>query len=494
MKKLFFLSSLVVIVALLFFKLVALDGGVILGEPDEAVHVEIVESLINFGRPIYRGVGFYFELPAYFWVASVFSRFIFHNPLSSLRFVSLISIGLTGLIVFYYLRVKEGRRSSFLGLAIFFLIPLTVFYGRVGIIEPFLLMSLTGAVVFFDLALARDKIHYSWVAGIFLGLGFLAKYSILPVALAIFLFSLVKFAGDNRRFVKEGYLYFDQKFLVPLILASLIFFPVFFFFYFQDPLHVKWQTKQIFGLTGEVTQQLNLYRLIDFPRWFSWPVIVLAIVGWIQSLKEFRKYGFLLLCFFLLISLDLTRLPFYPRYLVVLLPFLAIFSTRGLTWLKNGKIQLAGLVLLFLFNLPFLVKAHQSSYQTIIERAVAEVRQRHFTPAWVFSNYWPNYFADPLKVARYSWATLSPADMDSFAKGEPRDMLTILAREGGAVFLEEKFADLYITQSENRLEAVKQLESRYRPSFSLTDQNPNFPFTAEPGNRLDVYLIAPLKL
>lgn len=478
------------LVLLIGLSRVDLTGGIILGEPDEFVHVQVVESLLTKGWPSYQGVGFYYEMPGYFWAGRAFSLF-FHNHLWALRFVSFISLILSGFLIFYYLKAKEGIGSAVAGAILFFLIPLTVFYLRVAIIEPFLVMSLLGTVVFFDLGWRRRETKHLFVSGLFLGLGFLTKYSILPVFLAILIFFLIKLVRDNRRFWENRFLFLDRKLFLTLLTAAAIFLPIFMFFYARDPLHVKWQTKQIFGLTGEVHQELRLERLLDFPWWFSGPVVILSALGFIRLLKNYRNYSFIILCFALLLGSVLTRLPFYPRYALVLAPFLAIFGVQALALIKETKWRLVILVLVAVLNLSSLASAYGSASQNLLERSTAEAARRAFEPAWVFSNFWPNYFAAALGKSKFSWVTLSVADIDGFARGEKRDTLEILKEEGGAVFLERTFADLYLTQSSSRLKALSDLQDSYRPSFSLEDQRSNFPFLRQRGNRLDVYLIAP---
>lgn len=480
--------------ALFLPKLVNLQGGLILGEPDEFVHVELVKSLLAHGWPIYRGVGFYFDLPAYFIVAAFFSSIFFHNPLVSLRYLSLLSAVATSFLIFYYLRQKVGTRVGLAGMFLYFLIPLTNFYLRLGVIEPFLLVSLTGAAVFFDLALERKSLRFSALSGIFMALGVVTKYSVLPLLVSVGVFFVAKFLSENRFFLKRKEIQVNKITLLPLFEAGLICVPIFLYFYTHDPLNFKWQAKQIFGLTGEVHQELRLARFLDFPWWFSWPVLVLVLIGLFKSGREFKRYRFFLISFSIFVIAILSRLPFYPRYLLPLLPFLAIFAAQGLSLIKDGRLTASLLILISALNFSFLTEAYRSSYQTISERAVKGVEDRRFAAAWVFSNYWPNYFADFLGVKNYSWLTLSVPDIDGFAKGEQRDSLSILEQEGGVVFLEKTYADLYITQSKSRLLAINKLRGEAPPAFSVQSQSSNFPFSHNPGNQIDVYLVKPKKL
>ena len=488
MKKI--IISLVASGFLLFiaFKLIPLNGGIILGEPDEIVHADIVKSLINTRTPTYAGSGFYFDLPAYFATAAVFSNLFFRSPLVSLRAVSFLATLLTSLIVYYFLSKKENRRVALVGALLYFLIPLSVFYSRVGVIEPFLVLGMTGSLCFFDLGRDKNNIGYSILSGLFLGLAFLTKYTILPIFAVMTLYFVFDFVRSNRQFIKEKYFHVRLHSFVPLVLGLLIFLPVLIYFYKQDPWTVKWQTYQILGLYGGVKQELRLSRILDFPWWFSWPILVLAVVGAGKSLAGYRKYSALILGTTAMAFVILSRLPFYPRYALVLAPFLCMLSALGLSVVKSSRLLAVSFLLLIIINALPLTEAFKSADQRIMEDSVARVLAGNSNLSWAFSNYWPNYFGKLLPVENYAWLTYDGPDLRAYAPGENRDALSILKTDGGVVFLENLYADLTLTQQPGRLRAIDEVKKTYRPTFTVRSYSPNFPFSRKPGDSIDVYI------
>lgn len=472
--------------AVILLATVNFRSGFILGEPDERVHAQIVDSLISTGRPDYNGQGFYFDLPAYFFVSSIFSRFLFKDPLVSLRVVSFVSALVTASIIGFYLSRKEDRKTGILGAILYFLIPLSIFYLRVGVIEPFLVLGMTGVICFFDLGRSQKNFSYSIMSGLFLGLALLTKYSILPIVLVIFLFFLIDILKSNPNFLKDRHIYVNLFSFVPLALGLAIFLPIFSFYYAADPANVKWQTLQILGFFGGVKQEFRPSRLLLFSWWFSWPLLALAVLG---LGKTFRKYVCSSLSALLIVLVIIGRLPFYPRYALVLVPFLAIFSSLGLGLFKPRQLLLTVVVVLILFNFPRIYEAYTASHQIILEDSVGLARKYSERPDWVFSNYWPNYFALEYGVKNYSWLTYSPSDLRAFAQETVGDSLKLLNESGGVVFLENIYADLYLTQPEARLKAIGALKSLYKPSGTVTTGLSNFPFSPVFGNRVDIYII-----
>lgn len=473
---------------ILLAKLVNFRGGVILGEPDEMVHAEVVKSLINTKTPSYNGTGFYYDLPAYFTVSALFSYFLFHDPLVSLRFVSLIATLATAVIIYYYLLKKDGRRAAVIGSLTYFLIPLSTFYLRVGVIEPFLVFCLTGAFCFFDLGRGQKNILLSLLSGLFLGVGLLTKYSILPILTVMIVYLAVDFIWSNRVFYKETYLRVNLYSFVPVALGLAIFLPLLYFFYKHDPATVKWQTYQVLGWYGGVKQELRLERFFDFSWWYSLPVLILSIVGLLRIGVNFKKYLFLILCGAVMFLVVLSRLPFYPRYALTLVPFLAIFLSLGLSLIKSNKLVAALVFGLFVINVLPLVTAYKSSFQRLIEDSVSAVGRQPIRPVWTFSNYWPNYFGNEVGVSKFAWLTYDGPDLRAFAPGEERDALTILKNDGGVVFLENLYADLTLTQQPGRMRAIDEVRKVYKPNFTVKSTRPNFPFSKKVGNSVDVYV------
>jgi|GEM_PF-5852896 hypothetical protein len=492
MKRVAFITAVFVLTVVIVFKSVKFDGGIILGEPDAFVHSAVVTSLINTGIPAYEGRGFYFDLPAYFATSAVFSNLLFHNPLVALRFVSFLATTLTALIIFFYLFRKENIKTATLGVFVYFMIPLAWFYLRVGVIEPFLVFGMVGTFCFFDLARSEKDITFSILSGLFLGLSFLTKYSILPIFGVMVVYFVYDLFAHNKNFLNDKYLHLSLFSSVPLVLGLLLFLPIFYFFYKLDPETVKWQTLQVLGFYGGVKQEFRPSRLLEFPWWFSWPIVVLASVGAVRSLINYKKYLPVLLFMVVMLFAILSRLPFYPRYALVLVPFLALFGARGLSLFKSPRTLVVFVVFIFGVNILPIVNAYRSADQRLIEDSVVMTRSRGSKLTWAFSNYWPNYFGKLLPVNNYAWLTYDSPDLRAFAPGESRNALQILNEDGGVVFVENLYADLVLTHPQGRLQAINEVKKSYKPTFSVRSTSPNFPHSKKFGDTIDVYIFPKL--
>lgn len=488
MKKLVTTAVLFVVITFIVIKTVNFNGGIILGSPDEVVHVDIVNSLINTRTPTYEDNGFYFELPAYFAVSAFFSYFFLHNPLVSLRFVSFLASLLSALIIYLYLSRRENTKTAIFGALLYFMIPLTWFYLRVGVIEPFLVFGMVGTFCFFDLARSEKNIIFSIISGLFLGLSFLTKYSVLPIFGVMVLYFALDLLACNKNFLRDKYLRLSLFSFIPLVLGLFLFLPIIYYFYKLDPVTVKWQTLQVLGFYGGVKQELRLSRLLEFPWWFSWPIVILTIIGVVKSFTNHKKYLPILLFTSAMLFVVLSRLPFYPRYALTLVPFLSILSALGLSSFKSPRTLIVLVTVLIGVNTLPVINAYRAAYQRLIEDSVAQVKAKNTKPTWAFSNYWPNYFGKFLPVNNYAWLTYDGSDLRAFAPGENRDALSILKADGGVVFLENLYADLTLTQQPERLRAIDEVRKYYKPTFTVNSTSPNFPFSKKSGDSIDVYI------
>lgn len=490
MKKALILFVFVILSVWAVARFVDFSSGLIFGEPDEFVHVELVKSWLEKKQPLYEGQPFYFEMPGYFVVAAFFSGLVFHDPLVSLRFVSFVAAILTSGLIYFYLSSRGPRRLALAGAIFYWLMPLGLFYSRTGLIEPFLVFNLTGAFVFYELGRRQKSLLAAAVAGIFLGWALLVKYSVLPL-LAVMLFALVlDFTRENVGFWRRGYFRLNLLSALPPLVGLVIFLPVFLYYYGRDTFAVAWQTKQVLGLYGGVSQSLSWERLLEFPWWFSAPVVLLVLGGLARGLVRLRDDYLLLTVFFLFLLSDLYRQPFYPRYLVLLVPFLAILAARALTVFRRfGWVSLA-LLSVFLVNRTTLGEAWGAAHQNLMERAVTIAAESVEGNGWVFSNFWPNYFGRALGTEKFFWVSSGEDDYGSFGIKEKRDALEILKEEGGVVLLEDFYTRLYIAQPKARLESQQAIKDSSPPPVVFQSSNSNFPFSRKAGNRIELYVFA----
>ena len=88
--------------AIIYFKFfdVSRAGGVILGEPDEFAHSQIVARLPATRGPFYSGKPFFYDPPFFFWASSLLNL-AFKNSLQAVRVTSFAATLLSSLMILY---------------------------------------------------------------------------------------------------------------------------------------------------------------------------------------------------------------------------------------------------------------------------------------------------------------------------------------------------------------------------------------------------------
>lgn len=200
--------------------------------------------------------------------------------------------------------------------------------------------------------------------GLFCGLslGFFSQVK-FPVLLPI-LFLLDSFYFFFKRAYKEYLL-----FLFGLVSAILLVYLRYFmlghslvdFLRLQKYIFSFYQTSKVEAYKGAIIQALFLGSYPDaisrsvrkVSEWsFLWPVIgVLWIPGFVIDFKKRKDTFFLVfLAMFLLLSILIFSLvPVYPRYLILIVPFLYLLSIKTLSLLKQ-RIQYGVIFILFIFS------------------------------------------------------------------------------------------------------------------------------------------------
>lgn len=480
-----------------------LGSGVILGEPDEFVHAQLSQNLLRSPIPTYSGAPFFYDLPGMFVTGSLVLRFV-KDPLVSVRLVSFLSTTALGLLIYYYLR-KRGVTviGSAVGGLLFYFNPLTIFYSQVGVIEPLLSLFLFSFLVFYDLFLEKNLLRYSALAGVFLALAIFTKYTalyFLLLALLVFAYKSLRASFSLLR-LKSGYLLLDFKSLVPLAIVAVTVVPVVFFFYSKFPAELKFQTRQVLGFTSMAVFSPFINLDADFFGklfwWFPIPMLVGTLLGFIAFLDKFRQKSlFCLASFLILFVLVSSRAPFYPRYLVVLLPYIAVFSAVFLDYSvgflplpsrMRGALLILVLVLYIVTYRNIISDSYLSSKHNLLETAAASINKNPANSSkWVLSNYWPNIVGSRVGRQNYAWLTLDNREISIFQPTESKTGLEIM-KEGRAVMVIENIYSNFLVYPPARYEALTKIKRELRPDLVITDPSSNFPFFKDSVNRVDIY-------
>jgi hypothetical protein len=173
---------------------------------------------------------------------------IFGSSVFSGRLVSVIFAVLT-LGVFYKLVSKAyGKKIALLSSLIFATMPAYVYLARVSFLEMILEFFFIATIWLFYSWLKTGKSLAILLAGVALGLGFLAKYQVIVAALVIIV-SLPLLLYKNTKFKIK-----ISRFLLFLVVASAIILPFFLQIYYSGVIN-QWMT----GLLGMVDTHAEVY-------------------------------------------------------------------------------------------------------------------------------------------------------------------------------------------------------------------------------------------
>lgn len=481
-----------------------LSGGIILGEPDEFVHAQISQSLLKNPIPFYSGAPFFYDLPGFFVASSLVLRIV-KDPLFSVRLVSLLSTVALGLAIFAYLR-RRGLTGTlaFCGALIFYLTPLTIFYSQVGLIEPLLSLFLFCFVALFDAYASGSRRRYAVLAGLFLTLALLTKYtalySILILA-SIFLYRSAKGSLNEFRKGRKNYLALDVGSFFPLFMALGSVFLTAYYFYKKFPWEFKLQTYQALGLTQMAIfrpfTNFNPETVGNILWWFPWPLLLAGALGLLVFSARLKgRAVFFLANFIILFILVFSRAPFHPRYLVVLLPFLAVFSAfcldfagRFIVFIPRfrGIFPLAAVLIYAIFYRSIISDSYFSTKHSLLEESANYVTGNPGNKnKWVLSNYWPNIVSSKMPGNPYGWLTLDTREIQIFNPQETRSGLELIRAGQAVVLVEERYSGMLV-YSPSRYEALVRLK-RTRPEATIYDKSPNFPFFRNSLNSVNIYM------
>lgn len=484
------LAILLIIGVLSFVRFYKINGGVILGEPDEYNLALVAKSLAKSSVPTYDGTPWFFELPLFPYLSFLVGKIIpgFFIPQ---RVVSLFASLGSALAIYVFVKIKVVKilPAAFAATA-FSLMPFAVFYSRVGILEATWVFFTLSSLLMMEMAKNKQSKLFAFFSGFLLGLSLLTKYSamfIIPLYLIFFLVRSIKFTKDSS--FKEIRL--DLLYGISLLVCLVMVLPFFYFFKRLDYINFVYQTKQSLGLIGGRQWSFpqikeNLHNLLgNSIWWFSLPVLVFFILGFTTKNLAWLKIFILLLLF-----ICLSKVPSYPRYFYVLTPFIAIFtgfgfeSAEALFHLWVGKIvtKKQSTLLLFLIlitiSLPSSLEAFSSSYHNLIEDSAKYINQRSTQkPTAVFSDYWPRYFCRGYDFKYCTWFTLRFEDFSSFySNDEKMTIADILGKEEVWYVKENYYSGKNISPDRGRLKAQRRYLQDVTATAVVVDDAPNFPF------------------
>lgn len=289
------------------------------------------------------------KTPLFMWLGVVIMRF-FNDPVLAGRLISVVA-GLGSMIGIYFVACVLFQKK-WLGLvASFFyiIIPFTLTYDRMALAEA-LLLSLEIWTLYFAIILAKSRrLDFAIFAGICWGAAILTKPPALLFAV-FFPLSLLILADWKRSLVT----------IIPRWLVTGVFAAAMFGVLFLSPgVGAIFSRSSDYAFTKtEIIQNglkypfFNTKMMIEWlVNYLSWPLAVLFILGIVFGFQKRKRTALFLLSILLIIfgTQAITGKVIYPRYLLVMMPFVILFlvmTIEGLTYKLKLKYWQIALLLL----------------------------------------------------------------------------------------------------------------------------------------------------
>ena len=508
---------LLVIVILGLVRLFSLSGGIVLGEPDEVIHLEVLKNFRN-GEvwPVFAGKGWYYNFPLFLYLGWPLS-YLFGTGLLSYRVISVAFSLLLALGIYFYLKWKTGKRFvGFIGAMVWSVAPFAVYYSRLGLIEMTVTSLMFLTLFSFDYAVSSKSLKWSVISGVLLSLAILTKYTafifvvgmvlIWGVDLLLGLRGVGGLRGVWKNLNKKEFLKLRAVYsFVPLLIAGSVTLLTSFTFYLHDWFLFKMQAGASLGIFTDFWKNVNGGYWQEWwsytSWWVSWPVLVFAGVGFfyfgikrVKGGKVEGKLDYFTLFFLVTTFLITTRKPFNPRYFLPIVPFLCVYAALGINWLVNLFARKSKLVSFLSYLgilgliLPGSISAFRASNHTLIE-SVGEFAsiQKLKANSYLFSNWWPTFFGETCGL-QSTWLAESVKETEEFCSTNGRSALTVLGEEGGVVLIENLYSRELYTPNVRKV-AQDLVERNVEPAIVIKDLQPNFPFYKTNYNEVKVYIV-----
>jgi len=505
------ITFLAIFAAIFLFSLYRLNGGIVLGEPDEVTHWEVME---NFKKGIFKptssGGPWYYELPGLPFLGYLFSFFV-PGRYTPLRVASLLGYWALGLGFYLWGKWRFSQRFGIIAAVSWLISPLAIFYGRIGVLDSGSVSFSFLSLLALDYTLKNKKVSFGILSGVFLALALYIKYSVLVYVLAFCsYFAMDLFRRNLPGFFKKETFSLNAPLFASLFSTFILVFPIFGLLFWNDRylFRLHFLTNMSF-ITDEIRKASSAFNIFSYKEdliwWLSWPLVLFILGGLFLLFRKYRKSLFtpaklLFWLTFFLVSFALIRQkPFYPRYVLMGLPFAILLSSLFLDrmyslLLKKAKENIILPVFLFLgasYFCFFTLPAWKSSQNNLVEETVAYLKRENSDKALVASNYWPHYFLDGGNNWKVAWLSADIRDATVYLPDAKKSSLDLIFQEGGYVLLEEKYSS-YKTMVVNDAKKVAwgQIRKQLLPIIIIESTSPNFPYIRAAGNRVNIYKIS----
>jgi len=306
--------------------------------------------------------------PLFMWFTAVILRF-FSDPLIAGRLISvsagfgtLIGIFLTICILvsfhkniqsplkFFWHSIKENFYYGVLAVTIYILLPFSFFFDRLALPDNTLSLFGIWSILFSFLLAKFKRLDLAFILGVILGLAWLTK----SPALYFVILSLITFIFLNLKNIKSIYLPIISSIIAYAIYNILRLGPQFQMIAVRNKDYI-WPIGEILKHPFDPLKPHIGDIFTIFGQFISWPVLVLAIIGFFLFLfYKKNTHIYLLICWWILplIADAAIAKVFTARYILYTLPPLIILLSLGLSvFFKRPLFKFIFIIIIFIPNI-----------------------------------------------------------------------------------------------------------------------------------------------
>lgn len=324
---------------------------------DEAIYIRWAQIMRS--EPTLRFVSLQDgKTPLYMWLMVPMFK-IFSDPLYAGRFLSVIA-GFMSLVGVFMLSLRVfGIRSALWSVLIYTIVPYTVFFDRMALVDSMLAAFTIWSLYFAVWLLQSPRLDISMILGYFLGGALLVK---TPAMMSLLALPFTAVGFNFKRYNRSKLLKLLLFWGVAMIIALVIY----------NALRLAPDFYQLSSRNGDyifsplelVGRPLDPFipHFFDIKEWFikllTIPVLVLLLVGVIAVGIKKNMLAFAVLVWTsvpLLLEMAFLK-TFTARYILFCIPPLLVISGFGLNFIlektKKSYLFMAGVALMILLPIP----------------------------------------------------------------------------------------------------------------------------------------------
>lgn len=317
----------------------------------------------NYEGPLPNYIQLEFQITT-FIIAILYKMFGYHIFLARLVPVILFMIS----VYYLFKLIKEiyNIKIAWLGIFIYSVLPLTLFYSRAIMPESAVLLFFNGAFYYFYMWYKYDKKSNLFLSAIFTALAISQKTPAVFIGIAMILICIDKY---GIRFLKKWELWlFGIISLVPPIIYTKWSGDVAEFKFVSDIGAIR--ILPTFASSFLTMESLNFYKTA-LPRSFTLLVLVLSVMG-LLTLRDKKDRPIIYFAISIVLeTVFIVSVIKFRYYLIFLAPLFSILSAKALYTLfskiKFGYVFMALIILIISFNSYQLEKEDFKVVDEIVE-------------------------------------------------------------------------------------------------------------------------------